>query len=162
MITLDFLGRSLMLPPVLLMQRLTSSHSESYPWLIRTFLVKKFPRMFPRHHGSMSTSFFPLGSPLQGPRRGALWCPALCRLGARLRRLLRQGYRLAGFGLAGFGWLCFQAFGWIWLGISVGFRLRLGFGWIRLDFGFHAPGFWLDSAGFRLDFGWIRCDFGSV
>ena len=50
-----------------------------------------------------------------------------------------------------------QAFGWI----SVGFLLwilDLDFGlisagliWIRLDFGFHSPGFWMDLVGFRLD-----------
>ena len=57
-----------MLPPVLLMHRVDSSHSESHSGglvkLPSNYLFKGF---FSRHHCFISTFYFPWGLPLQGP-----------------------------------------------------------------------------------------------
>ena len=121
-----------MLPPVLLMHMLSSSHSEShFGWPYGTFLVRHF-WTFPRHGFPCSLpSRGPTGAPL-GVRGRSYLRPAAGPRPARVQLGTGKLRLLAWLGL-GFGWLGFhgtKAFGWI-------FRFRLGFG-----FGLISARFW--------------------
>ena len=58
-----------MLPPVILMHMLNSSHSESHSGG-ETFLVRKSWGIFNRNHGFISTFLLPSGAPPTGPPMG--------------------------------------------------------------------------------------------
>ena len=64
-----------MLPPIILMHRVTSSHSESHSSNTIELPNKEFLRIFPRNHCFIIYFLFSLQGPLQGPPYGAPRAP---------------------------------------------------------------------------------------
>ena len=148
-----------MLPPVILMHRLKSSHSESHSgWLVNFLNSYEFPWNFLRNHGFMILFLLPgslgpgeAGVPGRSYPPGSLEGPGA--------KPLTGCIAAPGLG-SGFGfWLRLA-----WLDVGLGFRLDFGWLRFRLDFDFDFD----LGLGFGLDFDWILIlirfwlDFGLI
>ena len=124
-----------MLPPVILMHMLTSSHLESYFGGLRELPSKECPRDFSQKSWFYGSFPCPYGAPSRGPL-GALG------VGSKPAKASSASTRTPPHARLGSAWLARLRFGWLCLGF-------------RPDFGWSSGGFWL-----RLDFGLILVWFG--